>query len=422
MKNTVILLLLCILGRNECQADVKFVDFKKIDPLGRFKAHERFLLDNLVYYDHWSPDWIYDIVKDSLIRELKLCLGLYEPVKTDEFERCLLLGEIAHYLYNLDVKTYYDTAEAFYLKAIKLNDKDCRGYWFLGYAYATSDEIKKALPAFRRALDLVNDRTGVDFWQEYAFTMEVADMPFHCLYALDQYKHRGGSSLLSKVMDSTVRSKCLDADPDISYRFTVLWQLQKRGAQVEFLSYPLGVKLDVDSNWDLQGSGYTNRMTGLSIKPLPLTARNGKRIGYSIALIVKVPEQGERLEDFMRSTMKTMPGIRDSVFPFAKEYPNGISYSYNDNSVYSDRGGARIGFFGIERPVPAHPGLALEDDMVPVDINGEPGKLNFYTLGLVRSRFPERIFYLFVLDTCEDIREGSWKGFQQLITKQLVLD
>jgi tetratricopeptide (TPR) repeat protein len=422
MRNAIILLLLCLFARNESRADVKFVNFRKIDPEGRLKAHEQFLVDNLVYYDHWSPDWIYDIAKDSLIGELKACLRLYEPLKTDEFERCLLLGEVAHYLYNLDQKIYYDTAEAFYLKAIKVNDKDCRGYWFLGYAYATSDEIKKGLVAFQLALKLVDDQTGVDFWQEYAFTTEIASMPFHCLYALDQYKHRGGSSLLSKIMDSTVRSKCQNADPDIGYRPATLWQSQKRGAQVEFLSYPLGMKLDVDSNSDLQISGYANRMTGLSIKPPVLTARNGKQIGYSIALVVKVPEQGERLEDFMVSMMKKLSGVRDKEFPFAKEYPNGISYSYNDNSMYTDRGGARIRFFGIERSVPAHPGLALENDEVPVDINSEPGKLNFFTLGAIRSRFPERIFYFFVLDTCEDIREESWKSFEQLITHQLVLD
>jgi tetratricopeptide (TPR) repeat protein len=422
MRNAIILLLLCLFARNESRADVKFVNFRKIDPEGRLKAHEQFLVDNLVYYDHWSPDWIYDIAKDSLIGELKTCLRLYEPLKTDEFERCLLLGEVAHYLYNLDQKIYYDTAEAFYLKAIKVNDKDCRGYWFLGYAYATSDEIKKGLVAFQLALKLVDDQTGVDFWQEYAFTTEIASMPFHCLYALDQYKHRGGSSLLSKIMDSTVRSKCQNADPDIGYCPTTLWQSQKRGAQVEFLSYPLGMKLDVDSNSDLQISGYANRMTGLSIKPPVLTARNGKQIGYSIALVVKVPEQGERLEDFMVSMMKKLSGVRDKEFPFAKEYPNGISYSYNDNSMYTDRGGARIRFFGIERSVPAHPGLALENDEVPVDINSEPGKLNFFTLGVIRSRFPERIFYFFVLDTCEDIREESWKSFEQLITHQLVLD
>ncbi len=422
MKNVLVLLLLSILGRNECQADVKFVDFNKIDPTGQFRAQEQFLLEHLAYYDHWAPKWVYDVAKDSLVAELKTCLQVYEPLKTDEFERCLLLGEVAHYLYNLDQQAYYDTAEAFYLKAIKVNDKECRGYWFLGFAYATSAEIKKALPAFRQALKLVNDQTGVDFWQEYAFTMELAGMPFHCRYGLDQYKLRGGNSRLSKMMDSTVHSKCVPADADISYRANVLWQAQKRGARVQFLSYPLGIRLEIDSNWHLEVKGYAKRITGWGIQPPVLTSRNGKQIGYSIALVIKVPDSGEQLEDFMHLMMKKTPGVPDSVFPFAKEYPNGISYSFNDSSLYADRGGARMRFIGIERPVPANPGLALEEDEDPIKINGELGKLNIFTPGLVRSRLPARIFYLFLLDTCEDIREESWKGFQQLITRQLVLD
>jgi hypothetical protein len=422
MKNAIILLLVSLAGWNECRADVKFVNFRKIDPSGQFNAHERFLLDNLAYYDHWSPDWgVYDISKDSLIRELKACLQVYQPLRTDEFERFLLLGEVAHYLYNLDQKSFYDTAEGYYEQAIRVNSKDCRGFWFLGYAYATSDEIEKGVAAFRQALKLVNDQTGVDFWQEYAFTMEIAGMPFRCLYGLDEYKRRGGSSLLSHVMDSTVRSKCRLTDPDISYSSTALWEKQHHGPLVQYQSYPLGVMLEVDSSWDPEFNNYANRITGVSMKSPLLTVRNGKQIGYTVALVVKVPENGERLEDFMASMMKQMHGVRDSIFPFAKKYPNGVSFSYNDNSLYDDRGGARIRFIGIERPVPVHPGLALESDQVPVAMNDKPGKLSFYEMGLIRSRFPDRIFYLFVLDSCGDIQAESWKGFDGLM-KHLVLD
>jgi hypothetical protein len=421
MKNAIILLLLGLAGRNECRADVKFVNFRKIDPDGRFRAQEQFLLDNLGYYDHWSPDWVYDVAKDSLIGELKTCLRDYERLKTDEFERCLLLGEIAHYLYNFDQRPYYDTAEAFYKEAIRVNSGDCRGYWFLGYAYATSDDIGKGLAAFRQALKLVNDQTGVDFWQEYAFTMEVAGMPFHCQYALDKYKRGGGSSLLSHIMDSTVRSKCRLTDPDISYSSNALWEKQHHGPLVQYQSYPLGVRLEVDSSWDLESKGYANRTTALIIKPPRLSARNGKQIGYTMVLMVKVPEKGERLEDFLATTMQKLSWVRDTVFPFARQFPGGISYSFSDNSIYSEVGGARFRIVGIERPVPAHPGLALEDNMAPVEMGGEPGKLNFFELGLIRVRFPERIFYIFLLDTCDDIREESWKGFEGMM-KQVVLD
>jgi len=422
MKGPIILLLLTLPAMTECKADVKFLDFKKIDPSGQFKTHQQFLLENLAYYDHWAPDWIYDIPKDSLIRELKRCLYIYEPLRTDELERCLLLGEIAHYLYNLDERAYYDTAETFYKEAIGANAKDCRGYWFLGYAYVTSDEIDKGVAAFRQALQLADDQTGVDFWQEYAFAMVLAGKPFHCRYGLDEYKRRGGSSKLWKMMDSTFRAKCLGADPDITYRGMALWGAQRKGARIQFLSYPLGIRMDIDSNWHLQVGGFAKRMSAWGIQPPALTTGTGRQIGYSIAVVFKVAENGERLEDFMSSRMQKTPGIRDNSFPFAKEFPGGISYTFNSDSLYADRGGARMRFIGIERVVPVRPGLVLEDDEAPAKLGGEAGKVNFFTLSVVRTRFPERIFYLFLLDSCEDIREDSWKGFQQFMTQQVVLE
>lgn len=61
-----------------------------------------------------------------------------------------------------------------------------------------------------------------------------------------------------------------------------------------------------------------------------------------------------------------MPGTKDAVFPFADGYPTGISY------------------------------------------------MEFLRMGMTRTRFPEKIFYLFVPDTCEDIHEGSWNTFRQI--------
>lgn len=91
------------------RADIKFVRFGKIDPQGLYRKESTFLMENLPYYDHWSPDWVYAVPKDSLVRELKRCLSVYEPLRSDTAESGLLLGEIAHYIYNLDVQNYWDT-------------------------------------------------------------------------------------------------------------------------------------------------------------------------------------------------------------------------------------------------------------------------------------------------------------------------
>jgi hypothetical protein len=150
----------------------------------------------------------------------------------------------------------------------------------------------------------------------------------------------------------------------------------------------------------------------VSIIPPIAKGPKGNPIGYTVALVAHTAGEGEKLEDFIASMMK-LKGVKDPVFPFANRFSSGISYTIDDKSIYSDRGGAKIHFIGIERDAPQYPGLALEDQAE--EINGTPGKLEFRTLSLVRNRFPGRIFYLLVLDTCEDIHAESWKAFQGLV-------
>ena len=158
MKNLLILLV-AMLGWSVSRADIKFVNFNKIDPSGRYAGRFSQLVEHLPYYDHFSPDWIYEIPKDTLVQELTAGLRLFGTLKGDELETDLLLGELAHYLYNLDQKTYYDTAELYLTKAIGLDGKDPRGYWFLAYHYALSNEVVKGVQTFEQARSLVSDAT-----------------------------------------------------------------------------------------------------------------------------------------------------------------------------------------------------------------------------------------------------------------------
>lgn len=395
------------------------MNFGKIDPSGRYAGRYQQLVDHLPYYDHFSPDWVYDIPKDSLLQELKGSLELFGALKGDELEKDLLLGELAHYLYNLDVQKYYDTAETFFMQAIRLDAKDCRGYWFLGYHYAQSNEVVKGVSTFEEARRLASDATPGEFWQEYAFAMMLGSMPSHCRYGLDRYKRKGGDSQLFQVMDSTLRSKTIRADADSAYTAQELWESFVSGTRVTMMSRPLGISLEVDSNASLQVHPLGDRKTAIIIQSPLIPGIHGRSFGYNIALIMKVAGKGEDLNAFV--TPMVPPGAkRDSIFPFASVYPHGISYTLRDNSLYTDRGGAHIHFIAIERESPAYPGLLLENHAE--GLGGKPGEMQFYTLGLVRDRFPGRIFYFFVLDTCGDIYKRSWEDLSRLFMKEMILE
>src|SRR5438105_2064516 len=102
MKKALPLLLLtiCLHG----YAHLKYIRLEKINTTGQYDKEIHFISDNLGYYDHWSPDWSYPIKEDSLIKELTRCYTLFEKSPADNPETDLLLGEIAHYLYNMNVQ------------------------------------------------------------------------------------------------------------------------------------------------------------------------------------------------------------------------------------------------------------------------------------------------------------------------------
>lgn len=413
------LILLALMGWNQSRADIKYIDIHKVDPAGRYASQFKTLIDNLSYFDHWSQQWSYPVSRDSLIRQLKTGLILFSSLNSDPLESDLLLGEIAHYLYNLDQQDYYDTAEAYYLKAIRIDRKDCRGHWFLANHYILSNEIVKGVQSFQTARELASDQTPADFWQEYAYGMMFAGKPSHCLYALDQFRRKGGSSPLARVMDSTIRSKCIQADPDSTYANKDLWEASRNGQLVSFTSRALGTKMDIDAGWSMRFNGFTKRMTAIFLTPGILTNQKGEKIGYNILLIAKVASEGETLQSFMAPLMK--PSVnRDPVFVLSDIYSNGLSYTLQDKSAYADKGGAHIHYIGIERDLPAYPGLALENQVE--DLKGKAGGVQYYLLQPVRNRFPGKIFYFFVLDTCEDIHAASWDVFRNLVTHQMIIE
>jgi hypothetical protein len=64
----------------------------------------------------------------------------------------------------------------------------------------------------------------------------------------------------------------------------------------------------------------------------------------------------------------------------------------------------------------------LEQQEQTEELKGKPGELQFMKMNFVRNRFPGRIFYFFILDTCEDIYKVSWNTFRAMMAKQMVLD
>jgi tetratricopeptide (TPR) repeat protein len=418
MKNTLTLLLLsaCLRG----YADLRYIHLDKVDPTGQYNKEISFLTDNVQYYDHWTPDWNYPVKKDSLTRELTRCYTIFAQLqaKSDNVEIDLLVGEIAHFLYNLSVEEYYEKANAYYQKAIQLDEKDYRGYWFLANHYTYADVQDKSVIFFKHAQRLLPSGAPADFWAEYAYGMLLANMSSHCRMALDTAKKISGGSDYIDQLDKLLKLRCMSIDADSVYQRRDLWTGVFAGRQIQLLSRALGLKLRIDSSWGLQFTEYNKHQTALIMTPPMAKNNKGKKIGFTIGLIMKVAGQDETLDAFLSQFAFGGGGRTQDSLPSA--WKNIRSYSLRNKEVYPDWGGGHFHIIGIERSEPAYPGLLLEEPQKIPD--GTSGKVNFYMPVAQRTRFPGRIFYMFMLDTCEDIHDASYAVFSKLIQDQLVIE
>ena len=418
MKKLLALLLFC--GWLDARAHLEYIRIEKIDVSGQYTGQIDFLLKNKSYCDHWAPSWDYTIKKDSLIRQLKTCYSLFAGLNTDKEESFLLLGEIAHYLYNLEVEEYYGKAESAYKGAIAEKPDDYRGYWFLAHHYSLSREEDQAVTLFEKVEPMLPPDVPADFWEEYGYAMMLAEMPSHCRMAVDKVKKiLGKPGYLEDQLGETIRKNLVDTDPDRAYTMKDLWfVIHKKQGQAAFISRPLGVRLTIDTSWTIQFNDYSKHQSAIILKPQRATAASGKLIGYTIGVLIKSPAAGETLESYVKNISSGQGKVVQTTAPVG--YKKCIAYEILNEKMYPDWGGGHMHVIAIEQKEPAYPGLALEEPFPMPE--GDKGKVNYYRQSGQKSRLPGRLFYMILLDTCEAIHEESWSVFQQVVNKQLVLE
>ncbi|MCA6442178.1 MAG: hypothetical protein IM600_02000, partial [Bacteroidetes bacterium] len=136
----------------------------------------------------------------------------------------LLLGDISHYLYNLDDTAYYGIAVTNYNTAVKASPNDFRCYWFLGYHYALSNVPTKAIDNFIKAQTLLPTDQPADFWNDYAWATAVTNMPSHCIYAMDKVKSISGKQgSFETQLGDNIHKRIVEVDKDNSYKKEDIW-------------------------------------------------------------------------------------------------------------------------------------------------------------------------------------------------------
>jgi hypothetical protein len=399
-------------------ANVNFIDISKVCDDSNCINAFNYIKDNQKFYDHWTNEWNYDKPKEELIRKLREDFTTFSSISTKNEELYLLLGVTAHYLYNLDDTASNRVAVNNFNLAIKSNPKDYRPYWFLGYHYALSNVPTQAIDNFLKAQELLPMEQPSDFWNEYAMATAITNMPSHCIYAMDQVKRiSGAEGSFETQLGPTIYKRIVEVDKDKSYKKEDIWTFSK-GEKMTFTCRPLGIKILVDSTWTLSVYDYNKFQSAFIIDPSTIKNKEGKEIHYTVAIMMKAATEKENLDDYVSNLVSGNPNRKKISFP--EKYDKMIAYEIKDKTMYQDIGGGHMYMIGIERNAPDYPGLLLEN---PATLpNGKADQLNYYTAQDSQNRFKGRIFYLIMLDTCEDIHDQSLAIFKTLFSNQIIIE
>jgi tetratricopeptide (TPR) repeat protein len=397
--------------------NVHYIRFEQIPNSGKHAEAINFIIEHEEYYNHWQPEWSFDVSRQSLVNTLKESYKTFSRMDKKNLEVNLLLGDIAHYLYNLHEEKYYQVAVKHYEKAIALAPGDYRPLWFAANHYALSNVPQKSIEYFLRSQKLLPAGEPAAFWEQFSFAAGVANMPTHCIFAMDKTRSiLGKPGYFEEQLGTTIHNRIIPVKSDSTYHFQDIWTASV-DKMVSFVCRPMGLNLLVDSTWQVSFYNYQNFQTAVVIVPPAITNAQGRDITYSIALIMRVAKKGEDLQGYVNKYVSTYPERND--FLFSTKFPGIVSEEIKDPNMYGDIGGAHMHVVGIERQRPLYPGLLLER---PVSIPKSSDELAFYRASDSKDRFQGRIFYALMLDTCEDIYPQAYALFKEFFENQIVIE
>jgi|WetSurMetagenome_2_1015567.scaffolds.fasta_scaffold53306_1 hypothetical protein len=414
-----ILFLLLTLQTFSLHGNIQYINIRNIPDYEKYSTQFTFLAQNVQYFNHWVPEWTYDVNKDSLILGLKNCFTTFSQLDSNNIEINLLLGDISHYLYNLNEEEYNDNAIRHYHKAKELDSNDYRTFWFLGNHYTLSANQSESVKNFLKAQTMLPKKVPADFWNEFAYATALANMPSHSIYAMSKAKETlKEPGYFEAQLGETIRKRIVPVDRDSSYNYNKIWSASVSD-YTTFYCRPLGLKIIVDSTWNINLYPYKEGQSFVTIVPPAIESKSGRNITYTIAIIIKAAEKGDKIETFINNFLSSYPVI--NKVNFSNKYDDMIAFEIKNKNMYKEIGGAHMNMLGISREEPLFPGLKLEEPMsIPMD--GKSGEMTYYTVGNSLGRFAGTLYYAIMLDACEDIYPQALKVFTDMFNNQIIIE
>lgn len=400
-------------------SNINVINLENISYLQLIEEDLDFVIKNQEAFNHWSETWTYDINKEESLKRLKKIQEISEK-KAKNRDEWLLTGTISHYRYNLNDDAQFPIAESAFKKAIASDTSNYISYWFLGNHYAHSARPEDSMLNFFKAEKLNPNIQQVEFWHDYTFATYLSGMLSHTQKSLDIAVKLGTPSPLDKTLRNALKEKLTTPDAAKEYKPKELWDFQPNGKKSTFISKALGIRFTIDSTWNWNVSKFSNRTSAFMISPKAELNEKGAPIDYTIMLMVHVSDGKESIEQYANRFVgkyedKTTTNRFDDLKP-AK------AYEIINKEMYPDIGGAHINFVALERPKPTFPGLQLEVAKgLPSSEKDLTDGVKTYRIKSSFHRFDEKIQYILILDTCEDIYQKSLKALDDFL-KNLVIE
>lgn len=423
MKKIMTTLMLLILSSN-LYANIRYINYSNFPNLSNHETQILYVLNHENYMDDWVPKWEYDIDKQELLERM---IVIHDELNS-EFQKnpnnidlCLFLGEISHFLYNLNESDYFDKANNYYDKAVEIEPRDFRSKWFKGYHLIQSNKPIMGMELLlyaETALEAKNMPSH--FWIEYCIGSFQSQMYFHALKGYNNFlitRKENEGAQLSSIIDS-LKEKIIT--PNINQDYKDIWKIlfhSEDKNDASFMSYLYGVRLKIPNEWILDYSDSKNGQATIFMKPEEYSGNNGQKINATILAIMKTVSSDISLESYIQKFLKDKYVIKESVMDL--DYDKYLAYSIKDNSLYPEQGGGNMFLLAIERDSPKNPGEIIE---LPSKIGSNQEGLNYYTMKPILKRFNGRIIYTFFLDACDSIHSEAFLDFKKLIEQNMVIE
>ncbi|GAB3931132.1 tetratricopeptide repeat protein [Mucilaginibacter myungsuensis] len=422
LRRTALMLIVLLVCFSRSYANLNAIDLTKVRYPKELQAQIDQLIADQKMYATWVPEWKETVAKDEVIARLTALSKELEKLPANNIETKLLLGDIAHFLYNMDAKDAFQKAVDTYEAAKKIAPNDYRAYWFLGHHYALSAVTPKAIKSFREAVaHQPLPKTASWFWADYANACTLADMPSTALYAAHQSSVAAGARTYAETMMQGVRKTSLHAPPiDTLLEPNQMWFLTKRKADTwKYTNWALGIDMCVDSTWNIRPYPYKDKNSFAMIIPPQIKSVQGPTIGYSMLITAGVAKPNESLEDFLVDATIRHTNKDRRMFDVGG-FKNCIAFEMTDSRIYPQWGGARMYAIAVESDRAEYPGMAFEEAIEkPVSTNGQ---VTYYRSKRTFGRFNTKMRYLILLDSCEFIKNESMVAFKDFLSKSLKIE